>query len=196
LKIKIGGPKGKAKGMRKKRIGLYYPESAPGTIEIYQQRYEKNEDPLSLIQAFCTAFECDYGTDFPEWVLQKLYDTFQTYLNTPHEKGKKDISLDVLLKCKVGKGQATQKAKAEQYTRDLELMMSIDILLRYSRLNVSQAAEIAVNHHRNLNPPSETTVAKRFYDKKWKKKLSKVRMYPEHDIKALLDLVPKEFRKQ
>lgn len=180
--------------MRKGTTGFYYPEDAQETIELYRQRYEETENPLALMQAFCTAFGCGLGQDFPEWVLQRLYDAFQAYLKEPHQKGKH--SLDELLKCKRGKGQATIKAEAEQYGRDLILMTSIDILLRYSTLNVKDAAGIVVNHHRSkLSPPSEITVAKRFYDEKWKEQLSKIRMYPEHDIKALLDLVPEEFRK-
>jgi hypothetical protein len=182
--------------MRKGIIGFTYPDSALDTIEIYRLRYEETENPLALMQAFCTAFGIGLGQDFPEWVLQKLYDAFQAYLGAHHEKGKEDVSLDALLKCKRGKGQLTIKAEAEQYKRDVELMMSIDILLRYSKLNVERAAEIVVNHHRTLSPPSEVTVAKRFYNEKWKEILSKVNMYPEHDIKALLDLVPEEFRKE
>lgn len=181
--------------MRKGTTGFYYPEDAQETIELYHQRYKVTKNPLELMRAFCTAFGGGLGQDFPEWVLQRLYDAFQAYLEGPHQKGKEDVSFDVLLKCKRGKGQATIKAEAAQRGRDLILMTSIDILLRYSTLNVQDAAGIVVNHHRSLSPPSEITVAKRYYDEKWKEQLSKIRMYPERDIKALLDLVPKEFRK-
>jgi hypothetical protein len=161
--------------MRRKKPGFIYHETTPLTIELCRPRYQDEGNAIALMQAFCTAFECDLGRDIPEWILQALYDAFQKYLRQTHQKDKPDLSLDKILKLTRGKGRATAMAAHERELRDLRLMIGLNLIRRYSQKQVSveDAAMVVSRRYWNIAAPSPERLVDIWYDDQWESKFER-----------------------
>lgn len=180
-------------------------------LRIFKERYDKDPNPIWLMQAFIAANENNLS--IPKWVRDKLTQVFKHFL--PEAKA----SLDVLMGCTKGKGQSPARADIAKRGRDVLLATAVDVLQR-SDMKVIDAAEVAWSYCRFLSqlkpgddrydehvesPPSIEEVRQIYYE--WKpllkpcfddsgKRISGIVRYHDGFIEDILEQAPDEIRKK
>lgn len=165
---------------------IYEKEFYRDCIKFCKKDYEETRNPICLMSAFTCAVE--HGLSIPTWVRNRLHEVFSAYL-----KGQGD-SLDKLLGCVRGPGQAPAREDSERKSRDAELMMAVDVLTR-NGMRPSDAAKVAVEYCRELelSPPNPSKVRDMYYQ--WKLRLAKITEYPACDLPDILKAAPESIRK-
>jgi hypothetical protein len=182
---------------------LNYRKSASLQLKNLEERYDNDQNPVWLMDAFIMAHK--YGLSIPKWVRDKLNQVFQDFVADPK------ASLDTLMGCKKGRGQAPARADVAKRGRDVLLATAVDVLRRHTNMSVSEAVEIAHSYCRFLSqrqpgdnqydervepPPSVEEVRQIYYAVKRSLKLDEIVFYPEHFIEAILRHAPDEVRKK
>jgi hypothetical protein len=175
-----------------------YRKPAPLNLRIFKKRYDYDRNPAWLMEAFTLAY--DYNLSIPIWVRGRLNQFFKDFLCEP------GASLDTLMGCTKGKGQAPAKTDIARRDRAVVLVAAVDGLRRQG-MTVSDATVIAHSYCRSLSqlqpdddyyderaelPPAIEEVRQECYE--WNRELDKIRFYPEHFIKDILKTTPYEIR--
>jgi len=105
-----------------------YDKSIHQLLEAHRKHYEEKHNSLTLMLAFTEAVK--YKQTVPEWIVKKLDEVFRQYLFGTFEK-EKDRSIERLLDLKKGKGQSPATEEFERWGRDIQLVTTMDMLIRH-----------------------------------------------------------------
>jgi len=162
-------------------------------LAAHHKHFEERRNAIHLMQAFTAAAQ--YKKAVPKWVISELNAVFRQYLYGTFE-GKKDRSLDRLFGLTKGKGQSPATEEFNRRDRDVQLMTTMDMLIRHgvSRMDAAEIASGYCNRSGGDVPTIHIGKTNQKYDE-WKKRLEKIRQY--HDSpKDILPFVSKGLREE